>query len=259
VTRFRRSATLVCSVGLATLACSVTVDLGSQQLFAPQLVPTMVAQTIQAFTQQALSSTPTNLPSPTSTPTPANAPVPATLSVSVATNCYAGPRTNYGFVITIYPGTIVTVVGRDVADNSWIIDVPGYPGTLCWLSGQHAAVTGETGRIPEPATPAVSNYTLGEPRNLRTSCSVEPSSGGPWSHDDSEWTVVFRWTNTDSEQTGVRVYRNGRLLAALGAHASSYTDTFVLHNRHHGITYGVQAFGGTQVSSIVTIDLRRCD
>jgi hypothetical protein len=266
VAPFRRYLSLICMLTLAILACSVTVDLGTsavstpaRHLSAQDNVSTMVAQTLQAYTQAALSATPANTPVPSSTPTPTNTAIPPTLSVSVATNCYAGPRTNYGFVITVRPGTIVTVVGKDTADNYWIIDVPGYPGTICWLSGQYASVSGDTASLLAPATPEVSNYTLSEPRNLRVSCWSESDSGtpDPWWHHESETTVNFRWTNTDPDQSGVRVYRNGWRVATLGAHASSYTDT-LFHDWRHGVTYGVQAFDGTQVSSIVTIDLRRC-
>jgi hypothetical protein len=249
-----------CISALVMLACGISFDLGTtpspsapQQPSSQDQISTMVAQTVQAFRQAEPSAT------PTSTATPTNVPAPPTLSVSVATNCYAGPRTNYGFVITIRPGTIVTVVGKDIADNYWIIAVPNYPGTVCWLSGQYASVSGETGNLSSPATPALSNYNLSEPRNLHVSCTSESLSGTPepWWHNGSEWSVDFRWTNTDPDQTGVRVYRNGRLRATLGGHASSYNETF-FHEGRHGVTYGVQAFSSTEVSSIVTLDVNHC-
>lgn len=261
----KRSLALLCVLTLLMLACSVTVDLGSwpfgtstAQLPLQDRVATSVAQTMQALTQTAQSATPANTPLPTATATATTAAVPATLSVSVATNCYAGPRTNYGFVITIYPGTTVTLEGKDTGDNYWIIDVPGYPGTLCWLSGQNASVTGDIGSLPSPATPVPSLYTLSEPKNLRVSCSGESDAGSDWWHSDTEMTVVFRWTNTEPHQAGVRVYRNGYRVATLGGHGSSYTDTTSFHGRHHDLTYGVQAFSGTAVSSIVSINVGRC-
>lgn len=251
---------LSCILTLAILACGISVDLGTGPSVSPtqgfsreDQISTMVAQTLQAFTQQALSATPAN------TATPTNTPLPPTLSVSAATDCFAGPRTNYGFVITLRPGTIVTVVGQDIADNYWIIAVPGYPGTVCWLSGQYTQVSGETANLPAPATPELSTYTLSEPRNLRLSCSSESPWGTPepWWHDASEWTVVFRWTNTDPDQAGVRVFRNGRQIAFLGGHANSYVDSFIM-KWHHDVTYGVQAYKNRQVSSIVTIEMRHC-
>ena len=262
MTPAKRFLVLFCVLMLSILACGVSVDLdtGSSSNPTPQLssldqISTMVGQTLQALTKAAPSATSTS----TLAPTPTNTQPPPTLSVSVATDCYAGPRTNYGFVITIRPGTIVTVVGRDPADNYWIIVVPGYPGTVCWLSGEHASVNGDTGNLPAPATPVDSIYTLSEPRALRVSCTSEDFSGTPepWWHNASRWTVVFRWTNTDPDQTGVRIFRNGWQIATLGAHASSYTDSF-FHNRRHDVTYGVQAFGRGAVSSIVTIDVEHC-
>lgn len=272
----KRFLALFCLLALSAIACSVTVDLGTQQLFGQANVPTMVAQTLQALAQAALSATPTSPPLPTATATPVNTPAPPTLSVSVATDCYAGPGSNYGFVITIRPGTTVTVVGKDTADNYWIIDTPGHPGTLCWLSGQYAKVSGDTGNLSSPATPAVSTYTLSEPRRLRASCrsasfsappvvapggppgvSPFPAPPAPWWDDELHATVVIQWANTDPDQTGVRVYRNGWRIATLGRNATSYTDTFD-HEWEDDVTYGVQAFNNTAVSSVVTIDVGHC-
>ncbi len=246
-----------CILVLGGIACGISVDLGTPQTVNPNLVPTMVSQTLQALTQEALSAAPSNTPTPSPTATPTNIPAAAALSVSTATTCYAGPSTGFGRVITIYPGTTASVVGKDTADNYWIIDAPGYPGTICWLSGQNAQVTGDTASLPSPATPVVPRYTLSEPRNLRVSCS----SSAEEDDDEEEWTIVFRWRNTEPDQTRVRVFRNGRLIDTLGAHASSYTDSFDVDEHHHrrGITYGVQAYTNYAVSSIVTVDLHRCD
>ena len=263
---------LFCLLGLVMLACSVTVDLGSlpsstptRQLSSQDQLSTMVAQTLQAFTQAALSATPANTPLPTATGTAANTPVPPTLSVSVATNCYAGPRTNYGLVFTLRPGTVVTVSGKDTADNYWIIDVPNYPGTICWLSGQYAGISGDTSNLAEPATPVPSIYNLSEPTDLNVSCSKQtlsptPTPGpGQWWQGDFQLTVYLHWRNTESDQLGVRIYRDGRRIATLGGYATSYTDVFFPFGWHRDdITYGVQAFNSSDVSNIVTIEVNNC-
>ncbi len=244
-------------LALATLACGINVDLGTSpsssstptnQSTNLDQVSTLVAQTLQALTQTALAATPADTPTAMVTPTPINTPIPPTLSVSVATNCYAGPSTNYGFVITIHPGTIVTVSGKDTADKYWIIDAPGYPGTICWLSGQYASVSGDTTDLPAPATPEASIYTLSEPTNVRVSCNK--SSSGPG-------TVNIRWRNTDPDQTQVRVYRGGYRIATLGGGVTSYTDDWDWDGWGWGwhnwdLTYGVQAANSSEVSSIVT-------
>ncbi len=193
--RVNKLLALFCIGALVMVACSVTVDLGTSPSSTPtqqdsdvNQVSTMVAQTLQAFTQTALFSTPANTSTPTATATASGTPMPPTLSVSVATNCYAGPNTNYGFVITIRPGTTVTVVGKDTADNYWIIDVPGYPGTVCWLSGQYASVSGDISDLPSPATPApppiVYNYNPSYWCNYSSQSKrwTHWSHGTPWPH-----------------------------------------------------------------------------
>jgi len=265
-------------LALVTLACGFTVDLGGSSsgtptptLSDPDQVSTMVVQTLDALTQEALLATPADTSMPIATETPVNTPLPPTLSVGIATNCYAGPSTHYGFVITIYPGTTVTVVGKDIADNYWVIDVPGYPGTVCWLSGQYASVSGDTVDLSAPATTVIL-YALSSPDDLRISCSRPsrpawtpfPTSGPgtPWPHHSGNWqgghgwqggggSVVFRWRNTDPDQTGIWVYRDGYRVATLGGGATSYSGGW-------GGTYGVQAFNSTAKSGIETISTGDC-
>jgi hypothetical protein len=239
------------ALALSAIACSAAFDLGlpGQSTAGPSngqevQISTAVAGTLQALTQEAATPTPTA--TPVAQPTFA-VPSTALLSVSVATACYAGPSSQYGFVITMRPGMSATVIGQDAADRYWVIEAPGYPGTVCWISGEYAQLTGDTTGLPSPATPPPSIYTLSEPRNLRVICS----------EDNSEWTVTLRWTNTEPDQTAVRIFRNGRHVATLGAHASSFSES-ISHHRRRGLTYGVQAYSGSAVSSIVSAEARRC-
>ncbi len=231
-------------------------------LSSPGAVPTRVELTLEvlrAHAQQTMSALPpTATPPPTTTPFPTFAvpptTVPVTLTVSVATKCFAGPGSNYGLVATINPGTTVSVIGKDSTDSYWIVVVPEHPDSTCWLSGQNAQLTGDTAALPEVPLPAVSQYTLDEPRNLHLSCSSKTDANG----HDVDWTVVFRWTNTEPNQLGVRVYKNNRQIGTAGPHGQSFVDFFV-RKGHGELTYGVQAYNAVAVSSIVTIDLRGCD
>lgn len=268
--------------------CGATLDLRSVQ-FAGSGNPQTIAQTLQALQEQELTATATfpllpspvptdtavppptstssptptatetSTPSPTDTPTVRNTPAPPTLSVSAATNCYAGPSNKYGLVYTMRPGIVAIAVGVDLPDSNWIIAVPGYPGTVCWLSSQYAQVTGDVGSLPSPATPLASNYTLSEPKNLRASCSSVPYIvDDDDAHGASAWTVVVRWVNTEPNQTGVRLFRNSRQIATLSARATSYTDYFIHYNRYSGATYRVQAFSASAVSSMVSVHMNSC-
>jgi hypothetical protein len=201
--RVNKLLALFCIGAMAMVACSVTVDLGAspsststQQNTEVNQVPTMIAQTMQALTQTALFDSPANTSTPTATATASGTSMPLTLSVSVATNCYTGPNTNYGTVITIYPGTTVTVVGKDTADNYWVIDVPGYPGTTCWLSGRYASLSGDISDLPAPAAPPLPsityNYNPGDwcahssHRGWRNHWSHHWGGGG-WRDGSREW------------------------------------------------------------------------
>ena len=200
--RLNKLLALFCIGAMAMVACSVTVDLGTspastptQQDPAVNQVPTMIAQTMQALTQTALFDSPANTSTPTATATASGTPMPSTLSVSVATNCYTGPNTYYGLVTTIYPGTTVTVFGKDTADNYWIIDVPGYPGTTCWLSGRYASLSGDISDLPAPATPPLPSITYNYNPDYWCDHSSHRGRWTHWSHgahsshhwDDRGW------------------------------------------------------------------------
>ena len=53
---------LLSILALTILACGATVDLGLPKLIRQDVIPTMVAQTLQALTQQALVAIPTSTP-----------------------------------------------------------------------------------------------------------------------------------------------------------------------------------------------------
>src|ERR1700690_1142907 len=109
---------------VTVLACGVSFDLGTSPASIPSNTPTLqqsyqdqlatiVAATLEALTAEAPTATPTSTPAPTA--------IPPTLSVSADTNCYAGPATSYGFVITVHPGTIVVGMGKNSAENYYVI------------------------------------------------------------------------------------------------------------------------------------------
>jgi hypothetical protein len=113
-----------------------------------------VAETLAAMPSNTpeFTFTPSLTPTPTFTLTPT---VPM-VSVSVETNCRTGPGTAYGSIGVLQVGKTAEVVGRSSDGGSWIIRNPANPATNCWLWGQYAAVTGNTGALPiftPPPTP----------------------------------------------------------------------------------------------------------
>lgn len=211
-----------------------------------------------------LTDTPTPTPTDTPTPTATNTPGPPMVSVSSITGCRTGPGSNYAGVYTLFPGVTAMVVGMDIADGYWVISVPGAPGTLCWLPGQHAVVSGDISHLPSPATPQPPIlYTLSEPKNFSAGCSAVPYADDGDDEDNdpddaSAWTVILHWTNTEPNATGVRIFRWGRRIATLTPGTRSYTDYFIHYDNYYGVRYGVQAFNGNQVSSIVWTSMNSC-
>lgn len=148
---------------IALQACAsgaVTLD--------PDSINTAIAQTIAVAQTRTSepgipitgdeSSTPTPSPVPTTTQTPSAtlSPTPIftftpglpLISVSVPTNCRVGPGIPYNRVGALLVGEVAEVVGRLPTRNYWIIRNPDRPNETCWLWGEYASVTGNTGVLP---------------------------------------------------------------------------------------------------------------
>ncbi len=130
---------------------------------SPNTVNTAIAQTMAVLTQTPQPGVPITggeSPTPTTTSTatlpPTAAPTSAftataavpQVSVYVATNCRTGPSTAYPRIGGLQIGQVADVVGRNATNTYWIIRNPSAPNQLCWLWGQFATLTGNTGALP---------------------------------------------------------------------------------------------------------------
>lgn len=172
---------------IISAACSSS---GIPATTSPELINTLVAQTLSVI--QTQSAVPNAQPPPTSTPAPPTAsptvtasPTPeftATpsvpqISVSVATNCRTGPGKAYDRVGALLVGEVTEVYGRDLLGNYWYVANPDKPGQFCWLWGEYAVLSGNTQALPvftPPPTPTpipdfVADYT-----------GLEACSGSGW-------------------------------------------------------------------------------
>lgn len=99
--------------------------------------PTGTGCDVGAFEFDAVTSaTPisqegTPLPPPV-TVTPAAQSLP---TITKAGLCWKGPGSLYEVVNSVQAGTQVTLLGRGIEGDWWIIDSPRYPGVACWLPG----------------------------------------------------------------------------------------------------------------------------
>ncbi len=249
----------------AALACNMPG--GQSPAQGPDLAGTITAQAMiilqsngtpvpadaAIFTDTpAITDTPSATPTITLTPTPS---VPE-VNVTSATNCRTGPGTEYDLLYTLQPGQVAQIIGKDSADNYWIINYPG--GTMCWLWGQYAVVSGNIAALAEYPVPPTPTLSLpANPSNLKVQVSCSLKHNGTLLIYN-EVNVNLSWHDNATNEEGYYVFRNGDLLATLGANESSFSDSTTLPalvvqgNPAPSITYAVQAFNGAGKSNKVS-------
>jgi hypothetical protein len=169
----RKSAPILLSVtalGVISLACSLLPGIPvTAPTRDPNAVGTLIWQTmIAAATQTGAAIVPVDIASsptatltltpepPTLTPTttlsatpllPLTPGVPM-ISVSLATNCRAGPGKVYDPKGSLLVGEMAEVVGRDPTGNYWYIRNPDQANGFCWVWGEYATISGNTALLP---------------------------------------------------------------------------------------------------------------
>ncbi|HRQ23739.1 MAG TPA: hypothetical protein PLF42_09970 [Anaerolineales bacterium] len=157
---FRKKFILLTSLVLIAALSACNLPGGQAE---PTPTPDIEA-TVQAQLELMFSPTPpppqdTATPEFTSTPEFTPTPSVPTVSVSVNTNCRTGPSIQYDLVGGLNVGQTAEVVGKNSAvANYWVVRLSG--GTVCWLWGQHATVSGNTANLPEYPVPPTPTPTL---------------------------------------------------------------------------------------------------
>ena len=131
-----------------------TMVAGATQTAGPGLPVDPTGSPLPTSTLEAPTATPTITLSPTPIFT-ATSSIPL-ISVSVATNCRVGPGRVYDRVGALLVGEVAEIVARNPVGNYWYIRNPDRTDGLCWLWGEYATVTGNTGVLPiytPPPTP----------------------------------------------------------------------------------------------------------
>jgi len=245
---------VACNVLLiAVLACTLTTSPGSNQ---PDLAGTI---TSQAQTLQVPSGTPapafTSTAAFTATATLTETPAVPVANVTSPTNCRSGPGANYDMVSTLNAGQSVQIVGKYSAGNYWIVNNPGGGGT-CWLWGQYVTTNGNTDALPEmipPPSPTPSIPAAPSDFNVAFKCTLTSSP-----ILENKVHADLTWKDQATNEDGYRVYRDGSLLATLGANTSSYSDDttmaglIIVGSTPPEIKYGVEAFNGAGKSKMVS-------
>ncbi|HET9910712.1 MAG TPA: SH3 domain-containing protein [Anaerolineales bacterium] len=155
------------------------------------------------------------------------------LTVREATNCRAGPGTDYEIVFTYTAGTKLEIAGRYEPENFWLVKSAESPTGLCWMWGEYADVTGNYAAVPGVTPPATSS-----------SASSEVLIVDQWEYSCDGGTLTFKmnWRDRATNETGYRIFRDGTLLAELPVDSTSYKDSFSV-SAGQNVEYYLQVVG----------------
>jgi len=250
-------------VGVLFFYLSLIITLGACNLppqrnaGAPDLVATITAQALllQSPFPETVADTP--LPQFTSTITPTATPSVLTVTVSQNTNCRSGPGKDYDVVDELLIGETAEVVGKNTANNYWIIKRPSGSGT-CWLWGQYSAVSGDTSALTElvplsttaPSPTATAQEQgdveigLAAPQNLVANKICIPVAGPKFRYNG-----VIIWGDVNDYEDGYHIYLNGGLFGTVAENATSFPLPGLVLAPGTPIKMGVEAFNDAGTST----------
>jgi hypothetical protein len=199
------------------------------------------------LTTSALEGTPVTLE--TVAPTQAAGPV---FTFTQQANCRKGPNTAYESLGFGQVGEQVPIEGLSDPAGWYYVQLQN--GARCFSAGSTGDVSGSLDGLPViPAPPLPVLATV-------TPTSTPEPPGAPELNvstkicDSSEYVVRLSWKDVQGE-TGYRVYRDGALVATLGANATLYDDTSPDYNAH---AYRVEAYNDAGTSSSATKNSEGC-
>lgn len=160
-------------------------------------------------------------------------------------NCRYGPGTVYAVLIALPQGTEAALIGTN-ANATWFQVQPnGVP--KCWVSASAMEAIGTIAGlpvIPAPPTPT--------PVSTATQIVVQQAPATPQQLyfekrvcDGQTYSLTFRWMDVSDNELGFRVFRDGTLLATLGANATGYSDSPAYGGPY---TYSVEAYNDAGAS-----------
>jgi hypothetical protein len=178
---------------------------------------------------------------PLPTQTPESHPKPQ-LTFTTDTNCRKGPGTRYNVLSQVAAGTMLEAQGRS-ADNAWWYVVPGQAAQGCWVGDSTVDKQGS----PEGAT-VMTGPTLPDPPegfDAKQACDTKAKTH----------IVKLNWIG-QAGATGYRIYRNGKLVSAPGANASSYNDNAPFGGA--GLLYEIESLNEDGASIRVPLSVPPC-
>ncbi len=221
---------------------------------------TVIAMTLQAGTQSVInipitetaSVTPTftALTTATSAVTATITPTYSTpmLTVLQQTNCRSGPGQDYDVVRTYLPKVQLQILGRYDPTNYWLVKTIELKSSTigsCWLWGEYVKLSGSYWVVP----------TVTLPPTATTAPPTAPTILD-WHFDCSSGNMTFTvtWADKATNETGYRVFRDGKQVVELPANSTSYTETIPMKSGDSAAYYiQVYAPSGTANTSVMKL------
>jgi hypothetical protein len=164
---------------------------------SPTASPTPSMTVTPSLTPES-SVTPTVTVSPTVMVIASPTPVVPLISVSVPTNCRAGPGLPYTVKGYLLVGETAQIVARDPTGNYWQIPNPDDLGHYCWVWNGYAIISGYTGGLPMYTPPPTSTPTA----------TATPSPSFDLSYGGLVWCTSVWWAQIEIENTGPATFRS---------------------------------------------------
>lgn len=199
------------------------------------------AATIVAMTMQAAGGGSGKPVTPFASPVVGTPTTKPTVSVHTdGAKCKSGPGANFEVIASFSVGMTADLLGKDTADGYWVVRDPT-SGSSCWLQVQDATPAGSYASLPEMT-----------PQPVAQSAPNRPSRGN-WNYscDASSLTTLLGWNAPAGSVNGYRVYREGTMIADLGAGTTTYKET-IPFNYGSSINYAVEAYNDAGVSGQTT-------
>ena len=202
-------------------------------------------------------STPFLVPTPLTVGTiPPTAPIgPPLATFTQNANCRRGPATLYDILRSFTAGETAQVDGRSQDEPRWwYLLIPG-TSNHCWASDTTVELDRPGDDLPAIASPPPPTATPAATATPQLPAAPDKLVVSNQVCNANQYTVTLGWVDVANNETGYRVYRNGSLIATLGANAEGYVDNPPGSGPY---TYGVEAYNAAGASGRPTVEEEGC-